>query len=122
MTKTYSSGKHRVVNADPTPWVGADGSRRARYSRFAPRFDPRPEFDRPLTNEANPILGAFRKHREAVREAGFEPTRVLLSELDQMVPGRDNIDTSAEDDRVTSDQINHARRILTRLANLTKEN
>lgn len=57
----YSSGRHENLT-DPKPWVGADGSRRSRYSRYAPRREPRPEFERPLSNPANPILAYARAH------------------------------------------------------------
>jgi len=60
----FSSGNNGHVHTDEQPWQGADESRRARYSRFAPRFAPRPEFDRPLTNPANPILQAFRERED----------------------------------------------------------
>lgn len=63
----------RTVSHDRMPYVGADESRRSRYSRFAPRLDPRPEF----AVLDNPILAAFRRHVEKV---GREHTAELAQE------------------------------------------
>lgn len=125
MTKTYSSGKHKVMNADPTPWVGADGSRRARYSRFAPRFDPRPKFGIPLTNGANPILVAFREDA-GTRKSWWGPREFteswVGSIVDQFEPYPKYSGIVALSLEATQEQRDHARKVLTRLANFTKEN
>lgn len=66
----FSSGKHDKLTADPWPIQGywPDGGKGGRYAypftfqdvrEF--RREPRPEFDRPLNNPANPILAELRR-------------------------------------------------------------
>lgn len=47
----FSSGIHAKRTADPLAVC---------FGKVSPDFQPRPEFDRPLTNPANRLLDAFR--------------------------------------------------------------
>jgi hypothetical protein len=100
----YSSGKHTAVTADPEPWLGADGSRRARYSRFAPQYLPRPEYARPLTNPANSWLGEFRNDWETNRWLGDGQGQIRV-----WIGGMRDL---------TDDKSVHARRVLERFARI----
>ena len=117
----FSSGKHEKISVDPFPYrnrATADpfASRWKRLDReiTADRYilDPRPEFDRPLTNPANPILAHYRG-------------RAARWPIDGYIRSLDPDNVWQWDEIGTSDQIAHARAVLTRLANLTtttKEN
>lgn len=89
-------------NDDPMPRVTvATGGRHRNHpptmdDATACRIDPRPEFDRPQNNPTNPILVARRNN-----------------------PG-ENIYYKNLDRWPTEAEINHARKVLTRRANLSK--
>lgn len=97
----YSSGKHEKLTADPEPWknLSAHGGRWPHESRdpLNDALRPRPEFDRPLTNPANPILSAFRASSSSAE------TWLIALHKGGYVEG-------------TPAQIKHAHRVLTRLA------
>lgn len=95
----YSS--REPFNDDPLPWRVAVGPWRgsradARYAVEMER-DPRPEYNRPQNNPTNPILVARREH-----------------------PG-ENIYYWDLERWPTEGEKEHARRVLTRLANFQKE-
>ena len=99
-TGLYTSGK----NIDPKPWVnpGSGGRYRARmYGDF--EHDPRPEFVRP---NGNPILIAFRTH-------GANLFGGIDGWLKYAMSG-----TYADNLPIISGHIDHARKVLTRLAAL----
>lgn len=105
-------------NDDPYPnvWNGHSPRNQMRvdtdmYRRGAPynherySYKPRPEFDRPQHNPTNPILAKFRERSYPV---AYWVHRLSKGDLP------DGVEASIE-------QIDHAHRVLTRLANLTKE-
>jgi hypothetical protein len=94
----YTSGK---VSHDPLPWACAHGKRADepwKLDREDRRYDPRPEFD-----NHNPILVAFRKYNTANPE---------LDTAEGWLWGIEN----GHNDPATPEQIDHARRVLTKLA------
>ena len=117
----FSSKTPRDLNRDPLPyvWNGHFPTARKRDDcrttfRVSPDYerDPRPEFDHTQHNEPNPILVDLRHngepdegraHYAADLALGGESWRYWMK-------------------RVPQSQIDHAYRVLTRLANLTKEN
>lgn len=112
----YSSGKHEKLTADPQPWknLSAHGGRWPHESRdpLNDALRPRPEFDRPLNNPANPVLRDVRFH--ATNRRGGEVIAGVYREwLHYARPGS-HPDNWSED--ITADQVEHARRVLERLA------
>lgn len=117
----YSSGKHEKLIADPEPWAYAHNSKPGpgpfgTPDRAATRWDkamlyfPRPEFDRPLSNPANPILVELR------RKLAAEPISLADAAqwfCDWIRFGR------AEDIPSTPAHGSHAWRVLTRLTVLS---
>ena len=111
----FSSKTPRDLNRDPEPFLDERGSRWISPVTFQPRtftYSPRPEFDHVQHNEPNPILVDLRHngepdegraHYAADLALGGESWRYWMK-------------------RVPQSRIDHARRVLTRLANLTKEN
>lgn len=103
-------------NDDPFPFVWPEESRAARISEGPLRSmfsegdgidlirDPRPEFDRPQHNPTNPILASFRANDMNPRAADWARW------LDRPSLGAWHHADAAH--------IDHARRVLTRLANL----
>lgn len=74
-------------------------------------FSSRPPFNRKKHNPTNPILGFVREYTaERFLSQGVAAAAVLHSWNDLLIV-----------DDATADQAVHARRVLTRLANLTKE-
>ncbi|UOE45939.1 hypothetical protein [Agromyces larvae] len=118
----FSSGRHARLTADPHPWIERTSSRYltadAYYSGEPREFRPRPEFDRPLTNPANPIRREYRASLAA--DIPYTDPESWLANLDSLEPGSD-----AWKWRDEPDTLDHAERVLTRLAALTttpKEN
>lgn len=120
----FSSGKHEKLTADPTPvayrpkvrrYSGVITSRENRTKlpmhTVMPEtyvFEPRAEFDRPLTNPTNPILAAMRTDLAAWhdRNAGI---RWWLKDFDVAPWVTESRDPA---------QVANARAVLTRLAAL----
>ena len=106
-------------NDDPKPWKcpGADDQHRlsSRDRLECDEFRPRPEFDRPQHNPTNLILSTFRKD---LIEAGGEESIATLapSWVRALVAGKSAF-TLGQGKRA----VEHAHRVLTRLANLAKE-
>lgn len=76
VVKLFSSGKHQqLAGVDRRPYVDDDGGRHMWFAgvAFGMLLDPREVFE-PLTNEGNPILADYRKHRHDSR-----PTYVIES-------------------------------------------
>lgn len=132
----FASKTPRDLNHDPAPFVFPETGMRS-AAEFGP-YDPRPEFDHVQHNEPNPILEAL---RQGEREDGSPLTEVAadyLAALDIYAhhgdkPGRVKSGEWSDADpfdvvtcwplqMLDTDQMDHARRVLTRLANLTKEN
>ena len=134
--------KSRQVNLDPEPYVlyGYPERRYAIAVSGVETYDPRPEFE--PTRDPLPWMGKFGDaSHSAIRGGGFE------GEAFDWAPRREQFDTPVnpilaglrEDDSPnratllldyldhdavfmtdwTSEQIDHARKVLTRLANLT---
>ena len=127
----YASKTPRDLNHDPFPYqstqsaeIGLDyrvneASLIARpEQRQAYKLDPRPEFDHVQHNEPNPILLAFRRDVADVFVAEqFNVAAIARSWIDG-----DALELFA--DMYPNEVLDHARRVLTRLANLatSKEN
>lgn len=106
-------------NDDPWPYIAPGGSRHAHPGtiNFGERlvYNPRPEFDRPQNNPTNLILARLRE--------------------EWSTPGRHENDLALCADRVLAscveeseavlyyngDEIDHARRVLTRLARFQED-
>lgn len=116
----YSSGKHEKLTADPQPYVdqwdidrSPDGDPAGFDFDVWFSYSPRPEFDRPLANPANPVLVEFRA--EAGQHYPFRDDLawwVLCLNADPSTFRTDGYGWSEE-------HIDHARRVLKRLARLT---
>lgn len=113
-----------VTNLDPKPWVHrgtklrTDKPQEWGHLMAGPndgrawKHDPRPEFD----VQDNPILAAFEGHYHEVRAENAEAWLADMDERDGY--GWDAVrGTVASDDGTpaTPDQIEHARRVLTRI-------
>lgn len=111
----FSSGKHDHLTADPRPWRCTEGGKGHRLAkrRTAHRntLGGRPEFDRPLTNAANPLL-------IALRVSGPFGRQELASWVEMCDRWLAPHTTPPSRFGVTLDHIEHARRVLTRLAAL----
>lgn len=121
----YSS--REPFNDDPKPYTvsGENNSWRAsetdarfmidRPEAYTPRFsvknNPRPEFERPQTNPTNPILAEFRSTR-----ANYIDKRLCITHYLEYVTHND-----IHEWRGMVAEKDHARRVLTRLANLKEE-
>lgn len=116
----FASKTPRDLNHDPAPWINEDDIRERRpdyvvgqYPHREPIYDPRPEFDHVQHNEPNPVLVAFRlidgnrkEYADWVRDFDAYP------EFWQRQGG--------QYPQYTPDQVDHARRVLSRLARLTE--
>lgn len=110
----YASKTPRDLNRDPEPYVYAFGGERlSREDAYwnvgrVIGYEPRPEFDHPQHNEPNPILLDLRD------------THGLPDLWLEAIEGRDGDVFLAGVPRafgdVRADHINHARRVLRRLA------
>lgn len=113
----FTSKTPRDLNNDPEPWRGHfSGHRWAHEPRdYVTHYEPRPEFDAVQHNEPNPILVAFRERGDAefpeswiaaldARDAfgGFREWDVPQSYFHPLT-------------KATTHQVQHARRVLTRL-------
>lgn len=103
-------------NTDPFPYIGEHGSRHAyagTLNQKPLKFAPRPEYD----NEPNPILAELREHLVAAGARNFEPVvNIRLKNLEWM---RNEHDESwAKLTNETLNYLDHARKVLTRLAAL----
>lgn len=111
----YSSKTPRDLNYDPQPFRDERGNRWILPVTFQPRtftHDPRPEFDHAQHNEPNPIILDF---RDMVGIAQLWLEAIEGPEGDAFLAG-----TPKEFGRIDADHITHARKVLTRLANLGK--
>jgi hypothetical protein len=114
----FASKTPRDLNHDPEPWVNAapdfERGSEADFEEWQPRhgkvFDPRPEFDHAQQNEPNPILTTLRLNSNAPREDGWDARIAALYFLEGV--GIDNV----EREQATPEHVEHARRVLTRLA------
>lgn len=127
----FSSKTPRDLNHDPKPYVTYANDRRTDVRsaewdmqshgevEYVRSFDPRPEFDHVQHNEPNPILVDFREYARKARSAPWLAAHWTSSDETWM-----DITTALSGDAPmgTPEQENHARRVLTRLANLTGEN
>ncbi len=105
----FSSKTPRDLNRDPAPFVFPETGMRS-AAEFGP-YAPRPEFDHVQHNAPNPVLAAFRRDAEEMkRERGWD-TRTTARSWD-----RDAFDPFV--DMYPAETLDHASRVLTRLANL----
>lgn len=115
----YASMTPRYVNHDPEPWLGRVIGMRARDSLIGrlnhPEnwdYHPRPEFNHVQHNEPNPILLAFRQDVADVFVAEqFNVEAIARSWIDG-----DALELFA--DMYPNEVLDHARRVLERLAGL----
>lgn len=115
----YASKTPRDMNHDPRPFRNKyDGSRWADpgvdIDGLTVVHDPSPEFDHVQHNEPNPILVKFRRH--------VAWQWAYLPEISTYAEDIETFDGLRPDSfvGVTPAQINHARKVLTRLANLSQ--
>lgn len=125
----YTSKTPRMLNHDPHPiTAGKAGGRIALWEHelLADRFpdaahDPRPEFDHEQHNEPNPILIDFRR---MIRDDWDMPEGLLWLYAGSWVDLIDEDPHMSKPDNwgpltgTTQPAIDHARRVLTRLAAL----
>lgn len=113
----YSS--REPFNVDPAPYYGPWGRSAIPGGGFegeALSFEPRPEYDRPQNNPTNPILTDIRKNRPE----GVSWTKMLKHYNWVTFAAAHYITEDWE--RITDEsQIDHARKVLTRLAALKEE-
>ena len=112
----YASKTPRDLNHDPKPWAHGDiRAARPRYEHIIRwLWDARPEFDHVQHNEPNPILLAFRQDVADVFVAEqFNVAAIARSWIDG-----DALELFA--DMHPNEVLDHARRVLTRLANLSQ--
>lgn len=103
-------------NDDPFPYENFHGTRVAAAStpggfcsECVTEHDPRPRFDRPQNNPTNPILTNLRMDDRHV-EIQWTPDRLAVwLDVETGIHGHHE-----------SAHIDHARKVLTRLANLSK--
>lgn len=112
----FASKTPRDLNRDPLPFVTRD---ELRYRNSCTcgcnisRHDPRPEYDRPQHNEPNPILLAFRDH--VAWNWVYLPHDTTYAEDVETFDGlRDGAFLNT-----TPAQVDHARKVLQRLAALS---
>ena len=113
----YASKTPRDLNHDPRP-VRIAG-RQARSKRMlwpSDVMDPRPEFDHVQHNEPNPILVAFRAYSD--KHGMDAEDRANLSGAWLQAPGY--YERRLVEGRLRRQERDHARRVLTRLANLSQ--
>lgn len=108
---TYSS--REPFNDDPEPWTNTQGMRFAERDHVLGLilFDPRPEFDRPQSNPMNSILLEFR------RSAPWDMGKAAAIEV-RWLSGPNPAPVPNTASRA---QIEHARKVLTRLASPKEE-
>lgn len=117
----YSS--REPFNVDPKPYVTYADDRRTDVRskdwdiqsdgavEYARAYEPRPEYDRPQNNPTNPILTEFR------RSAPWDIAKAAAIEVRWLSGMR----TAPVPATATYAQVNHARKVLTRLAALKEE-
>lgn len=119
----FSSKTPRDLNHDPHPYVDQWGIDRnddgdpAGYDFDALfHFDPRPEFDHVQHNEPNPILVAFRARSD--KHGMDAEDRANLSRAWLQAPRY--YERRLVEGRLSRQERDHARRVLTRLANFSQ--
>lgn len=117
----FSSKTPRDLNCDPAPWRVVFGPwRGARVDAQIPESEhkPRPEFDHVQHNAPNPILVALRRRLDYQSLVGYPSTsgRMAKTFLVSL-----HVHASPDYTGASDEHIAHARRVLTRLARLTKE-
>lgn len=121
----FASKTPRDLNRDPVPyriWTGPwFGTRTSRPIPGMTEHDPRPEFDHVQHNAPNPVLVAFRDDKNSGPVGyvvdGRRPSR-LEHWLMQIAPLDRTAVAIGTGTQPSVAQIDHARRVLTRLANL----
>lgn len=106
----FSSGKHEKLTADPQPYINGHLNRQDHPfvgGCCTTRFQPRPFYDRPLTNPANPILEDVRLQDADRRDAQI---RYWMGRVPDVV-----VSSLPTGYWYTADELNHARRVLARL-------
>lgn len=109
-------------NDDPEPWArfpdkGAGGVRSPKNPKGYLYWNPRPEYERPQHNPTNPILARFRERIEKTGEEAYwgDNWDATMDYLDHAI----DFSYHAKEPLI---QLEHARRVLTRLATArTKE-
>lgn len=119
----YASRTPRDLNHDPEPWVTNEPEPMRFGAELKPRrgdrYDPRPEFDHAQHNEPNPILAYIL--REAVELDAQENPPILDLANTALYILTAGLEVGEYDEAHTPGEINHARRVLTRLANLAEK-
>lgn len=122
----YSS--REPFNDDPEPYVTYADDRRTDVRskdwdmqsdgavEYVRVHDPRPEYDRPQNNPTNPILTDIRKNRPE----GLSWAK-MLKHYNWVTFAAAHYITEDWERITDEDQIDHTRKVLTRLATLEKE-
>jgi hypothetical protein len=119
----FASKTPRDLNHDPEPWQAPWPNLRRSESRSPfnvhDRWEhkPRPEFDHAQHNEPNPILVAFREDARVQIEDGMDVIDVAVSWIEGESLGDDGVFVGYD-----PDFLDHARKVLTRLARLEEAN
>jgi hypothetical protein len=120
----YASRRADSFTRDSLPWVQEDeqSGRKTRHAerpyysqseRIRSYWQPRPELTPKTAHPTNPILAKFRREVELQRDADW---------LSMQSVARSNLERRDNFGAATLSECEHAYRVLTRLANLTKEN
>lgn len=118
----FASKTPSDLNHDPEPWEDPHGdNRHGPYGGWSSTWNPRPEFDPVQHNEPNPALLEL---RENLAEAGSVNAKPVISiRLMSLKWAEEEHNTGWQ--RFTPEtlaHITHARKVLTRLARLSKGN
>lgn len=111
----FSSKTPHDLNHDPEPfvWRATKLRTRIKYGNEAIDFEPRPEFDHIQHNEPNPILVEL---RQAFAADHRRPRMVYIESKLREV----EYETRNGNNGWSPQMLDHARRVLTRLARLTE--
>lgn len=115
---TFGSRDPATMNTDPAPYVYENGDRIS-VSQYVNDYDPRDEFTPTLTHEHNPALSAVRDDEFWGLEDGPFPMEGRIAAQLKYLDAGFGFE-AANDGFYTPEQIDHARRVLTRLTNTAR--
>lgn len=113
----YASKTPRDLNHDPLPFaVKKDRASRNWMNEF--RFEPRPEFDHVQHHPVNPILADVRRYREERQRLNNPKGWAHILRVFMRAADHGQYVTSDWERFTTPEMLDHARKVLTRLAAL----